>query len=216
MLTGMTAPRNVLERVYTELERWGLCMQVDNRLPSVTRLVAGEAIQGSWWGHPKGHLIFAVLEELDDSEDVTFVKLVSTKITLVHRKLWPELLAVASSREPWQLRGLSKVVRDLLAIVQDRGKVRVDALPGPTESKRWLEAARDLERRLLVHTRQEHTESGVHARVLQTWAHWRKNAALRRRRPPVRRAQEHFERILSEWHEVYGSRATLPWAGKAH
>ncbi len=33
-------------------------------LPNLAEHVAGEPIRGSWWGHPSGHEIFAVLTRL--------------------------------------------------------------------------------------------------------------------------------------------------------
>jgi hypothetical protein len=60
-------------------------------LPNVAQLVAGEPIKGSWWGHPRGHEIFGVINELADSPDVVRLRLVRKKVTLVHRRLWPAL-----------------------------------------------------------------------------------------------------------------------------
>jgi hypothetical protein len=63
--------------------------------PRLTEVIAGEPIKGSWWGHPKGHQIFAILEAVTESEDVLVCRLVDGKITLVHRRLWPALVRVA-------------------------------------------------------------------------------------------------------------------------
>ncbi|MEE9164320.1 MAG: hypothetical protein V3U17_05970, partial [Thermoplasmata archaeon] len=47
------------------LREYGLLLVVDARLPSVTGLVTGELIKGSWWGHPQSHAIFAVVEQME-------------------------------------------------------------------------------------------------------------------------------------------------------
>jgi hypothetical protein len=65
---------------------------------TLTEAIAGERIRGSWWGHPKGKLIFAVLSEVHESEDVAVCKLVEGKITLIHRRLWPALFALAGAK----------------------------------------------------------------------------------------------------------------------
>ena len=65
-------------------------------IPNVAELVAGEPIKGSWWGHPAGHEIFRVINVLADSPDVARMRLVNGKITLVHRRLWPALIRLAS------------------------------------------------------------------------------------------------------------------------
>jgi len=68
--------------------RLGLLLETDARLPSVASLIAGEPIRGSWWAHARAHEIFAALGQFDDHRDAMFTKLISGKVTLVHRKLW--------------------------------------------------------------------------------------------------------------------------------
>ncbi len=64
-------------------------------LSSLAEHVAGEPIRGSWWGHPAGHEVFAVLTRVLSSPDVIATRLVNGKITLIHRRLWPALVRVA-------------------------------------------------------------------------------------------------------------------------
>jgi hypothetical protein len=64
-------------------------------VPRLTEAIAGGPIEGSWWGHPKGHEIYAVLEDVTSSEDVLVCRAVNGKVTLVHRRLWPALIRVA-------------------------------------------------------------------------------------------------------------------------
>ena len=72
-------------------------------IPRLTEVIAGEPIKGSWWGHPKGHQIFAILEAVTESEDVLVCRLVKGKITLVHRRLWPALVRLAERFSPGQV-----------------------------------------------------------------------------------------------------------------
>ena len=72
-------------------------------VPRLTEVIAGEPIKGSWWGHPKGQQIFAILETVTDSEDVLVCRLVKGKITLVHRRLWPALVRLADHFSPDQI-----------------------------------------------------------------------------------------------------------------
>jgi hypothetical protein len=64
-------------------------------LPNLAEQIAGEPIRGSWWGHPAGREIFAVLGRLLATSDVVATRLVEGKITLVHRRVWPALVRVA-------------------------------------------------------------------------------------------------------------------------
>ena len=45
-------------------------------VPSLVEAIAGAPVRGSWWGHPKGKLIFNVSSALAEHEDVLALKLV--------------------------------------------------------------------------------------------------------------------------------------------
>ena len=75
-------------------------------LPNVAEMIAGEAIRGSWWGHPAGHAIYAALNGLAESPDVVRTRLVNGKVTLVHRRLWPALARVADTFPPKQVAAI--------------------------------------------------------------------------------------------------------------
>ncbi len=64
-------------------------------VPNLAEQIAGEPIRGSWWGHPAGREIFAVLNRLLASEDVVATRLIEGRVTLVHRRIWPALVRVA-------------------------------------------------------------------------------------------------------------------------
>ncbi len=64
-------------------------------VPKLVDAIAGEAVKGSWWGHPQGKRIFAVLQSLASHEEILTCRLVGDKITLVHRRLWPALAAAS-------------------------------------------------------------------------------------------------------------------------
>ncbi|MGB6689452.1 MAG: hypothetical protein WBE76_16585 [Terracidiphilus sp.] len=143
------------------LARHGLLMKADAKLPSVTTLIAGEPVKASWWAHPLAHTIFFALRDLADHPDVLLLKLVAGKDTFVHRRFWPEVVAIALSNEPWQARRLSSEATPLLKKVNAAGSLECE---GP--------AARLLESRLLAHGIQVHTHEGHHRKRLETWKHW--------------------------------------------
>ena len=190
-----------LAEVRRSLAEGGLLMLHDARWPSLTALVAGKPIRGSWWGHPAGQEIFRVASALEDDGDVAFVPLIAGKMVLVHRALWADLAAVGESREAWQLRGLDRASQALLAEVDQAGHLRASGTP-----------AKALARALLVHAAQVHTERGAHATELQTWQSFRKEHRLGRRRPVAvaRLALESaVERALGA-----GAVADLPWRAR--
>jgi hypothetical protein len=65
-------------------------------VPNVAQFIAGEPIRGSWWGHPAGKEIYAVLNALDESGDVVSTRLISGKITLLHARVWPSIVRVSA------------------------------------------------------------------------------------------------------------------------
>lgn len=86
------------------IERHGaVLVSAKGALPRLTEAIVGEPIRGSWWAHPQGKQIFAVLRALEHSADVLACKLVDDKITFVHRRLWPALVRCAARIGPERL-----------------------------------------------------------------------------------------------------------------
>ena len=187
------------------LEEHGLLLESDARLPSIAALVAGAPIKGSWWSHPKGRAIFAACGLLADDPDALITKLVGGKVTYVHRRLWAPLLSVARAQEAWQTRGLTPKARALLKLVAAEGSIRADRAGAKGRD------AAELERRLLVHSESEHTESGAHQRVLETWEHWARRAKFRAAAMDPGRGRALLEEALAAMNARSGALASLPW-----
>jgi hypothetical protein len=77
--------------------------------PTLTEAIAGEAIKGSWWGHPQGKRIFRILEQVSNHPDIAACRLAGDKLTLVHRRLWPALAAAAPLIAPQRLARVTQV-----------------------------------------------------------------------------------------------------------
>jgi hypothetical protein len=185
------------------LEERGVLLRQDLALPCATTLIVGEPIRGSWWGHPENKLIYDTLGQLED--ETARVKLLNEKVTLVHRRLWPELVAVGESRAEWQLRSLSKGARKILDQV-DR-PLRADELDVDATGKARHELIAELERKLLVHGHDLHTERGFHVRVLEPWSAWQKEHGVKSELTSVSSAMQAFERAIEGW-----TGARLPWS----
>lgn len=86
------------------VEREGIVLQAARGpVPNLAEAIAGGAIRGSWWGHPKGREIFRVAEVVCSSPDVLVCKLVGGKVTYVHRRVWPALVRLSSRFQKRQL-----------------------------------------------------------------------------------------------------------------
>jgi hypothetical protein len=193
------------ECVLTALKQYGLLLLTDSALPNLCRLVAGERLRGSWWAHPRAQEIFQVYGALEDHPDVLILKLISGKVTYIHRTLWPQIVAVGRARDPWQLQGLSAVARKLLAAV-DQAPVE------PAREK--AAAARELDVRMLVFSSQFHSESGAHVRRLESWDHWSNRTRWSPDGTTPASARKALEERIANLNHEFAGRGRLPWQGK--
>jgi len=78
------------------IEEQGVVLQsARGPVPNVAQFIAGEPIRGSWWGHPAGKEIYAILNVVDDSADVVSTRLINHKVTLLHARIWPNVVRVS-------------------------------------------------------------------------------------------------------------------------
>ena len=203
-----SASRRTLE----ELHKRGLLLESDRSLPSVTWLVNGGPVYGSWWAHRLSHEIYIVCQRLRRHVDVTVAMVLSQKLTYVHRRLWPHLYAIGTGSESWQFEGLSESAKMLLERVCEHGALRLDQ-PGMKMSRKELaKDARSLELRLLVLASDIHTESGEHVKQLESWQHWRARMDFKPAASLVpAHARTEFDRIVARLYAEFGSTPSLPW-----
>lgn len=178
----------------------GLLLLQDKQLPNIVTLVTGETPRTSWWSHPKGRRVFAVVTELADHPDVLFTKLLHSKVTLVHRKLWRALLTIVAAGEEWQSRGLSAAARRLLASANE----------SQTPVVASGAAVKELEVRLLAHTKEVHSESGKHEVIVEPWAAWARHAKVKPLRS-IADAKQHIEAAVKA---IGADLTALPWADR--
>jgi hypothetical protein len=75
-------------------------------VPNLVDAIAGERVEGSWWGHAAGKRVFHLANELEDSSDILWCRLVDGKRTLVHRRIWPALARMAGELDPERIASL--------------------------------------------------------------------------------------------------------------
>jgi hypothetical protein len=203
-----------LQRARHSLLKYGLLLHSDLRFPNLVNIVAGETVHGSWWGHPKAHLIFHVAGMLSKDPDVLLTKLVSGKETYVHRRYWSEFLSVATSRDSWQLAALTDSARFLLKEVESREEVRTDHLAHEVDVdlKTLGDAARLLERRLLVCGEDVHTPRGFHAKFLRSWRRWMFSVDFNPDTVNVVEAKKSLEARVNGLNREFSATGSLPWS----
>lgn len=199
--------------ILTALQDYGLLLETDVKLPSVANLIAGEAVRGSWWSHKNAQQIFGVLQEVANHKDVLIMKVVSGKVTFVHRKLWSNLVTIGNARETWQLKNLSPGASTILERVDQEGSVITNKVAWSDKMKprKLGDAVRELEKRLLIHTAEFHSESGAHAKELESWKHWIDRSRFKPKALTLAAAKEKIEQIIAGLNEQFSATATLPW-----
>ena len=205
--------RKQFDKVFLQLERFGLLLLSDASFPSVSGLVTNEKLRGSWWAHKEAQTIFAVSEMLEDHKDVLIMKLISGKVTFVHRELWGRIYSIGVAREDWQLNNLSSAAKLLLKAVEAEGLLQTNTI-GKKFGPKPGETARELELRLLVHAEQKHSESGAHTKVLQTWETWAERAGFRSRTKSAPTAKRFLEERLAQINKDHNCSGSLPWTNK--
>lgn len=182
------------------VDRNGVMLVHDAVLPSVTGLVVGAPVTGSWWSHPMANQIYNALGEIEDQ--LATVKLVRKKDTLVARRLWGDLAGLGMSRSAWQLKGLDPQAEALLA--------EIDASDAPVAvDKARRELAKSLATRLLVCATEVHTDAGHHIKIYWSWKLW---ASTQHVMPATdaAAAANVFRAIVAQWPSV-GRSKLLPW-----
>ena len=144
-------------RAGTRSPRRAILVQ-DATLPSVTTIVTGEPVRGSWWAHEQAHSIFDVLEALEPDATVRQARRPEADARAPldsGRRSQPS----AATGAPWQFDGLGADARAVVDQV-DRGRragarrhARRRGRPRPR-----ADVVRDVERRLLAPRRR-----GAHA-----------------------------------------------------
>ena len=206
----MTAnSRQQFDKCFHKLQQLGLLLVSDSFFPSVYQLIAGDSRKGSWWANEKAHTIFAVNEMLEDHPDVMVMKLISEKVTFVHRDLWERIYSIGVAREEWQLKKLSPAAKSLLKTLDEEQALQTNKLAFGAKP------VQELEQRMLVHTAQVHTESGKHAKVLKTWNAWAREIGFRVRPKSPEASRGLIEQRVTEINNNYpGAKGTLPWTAK--
>jgi len=192
-----------LDDLVHRLQEFDLLLSTDPKFPSVSGLVVGDVGGRSWWAHPQAKQMYSLSCALFDHPDVLLVKLISGKVTYIHRPLWPAIFAVGTAREPWQMDGLSKEAEALLKKTDTGSKVESSG-----------DVVRQLEARLLVRATSVHTERGFHMKEVQSWPAWAASVHLGKVKLTSVQARAQLESVVDRLNRQFGASAWLPWQTK--
>ena len=98
---GGPAPLRTVDDALGFVRRHGVVLvSARGAAPCLVEAIVGAPVAGSWWAHPHGRRIFALVTATSEAEDVLVCRLVDGKLTMVHRRLWPSLVRLAPSLRP--------------------------------------------------------------------------------------------------------------------
>jgi hypothetical protein len=159
--------------VVAAVTEMGLLFLSDPKRGNAIQILTGEFPRGSWWSHPDAHRIYDILQDVEGHPDLLSTKLLSGKVTFVHRRLWPALLAVVAvtPRETWQVTGLSPGASQWLAAL-DQAALSVSEVAQPSRT-----IIKEVEARLLARGESIHTSEGRHETRLEPWSTWARRLA---------------------------------------
>jgi len=208
------AIKTLQRRVESALSSYGLLLESDELLPSVVKLVAGEALRGSWFEHPRGRDVFETVRALNAHPDSMQTRLVSGQVTYVHRNFWPYLASVGTAREAWQREGLDAQALGLLERVNAAGEYSFE---DQEEARALAPVVRALEERMaLVGELRE--EGSRPVKWLRSWDHWVEdvgNGGGLGARPTPERARKLLGVVLDELNGEFGAAGRFPWEAGA-
>lgn len=75
-------------------------------IPNFLELLLNEPVKGNWWAHPKGKFLYKMTRAVRDDPNILVCRLISGKITYVHRRLWPALIRLSHKLPPDRLAWL--------------------------------------------------------------------------------------------------------------
>ena len=108
------------------VEQHGIVLEAarHRHIASLAEAIAGEALHGNGWSHPRRRAIFVTTRALRASLQILVCRLVEGKISFVHSRLWPALIRLSDRFAP-------HCVARLHETPTQRGRHRVDETPFP-------------------------------------------------------------------------------------
>jgi hypothetical protein len=97
-------------------------------------------------------------------------------------------------------------------LVTKHGEIASNDLPlGDRRPGQIGDAIRELERRLLIHSKEIHTPAGAHAKLLSTWECWMEGAGPLEADWDAEDAKHQFEERIAALNRKHRGNGRLPW-----
>lgn len=207
-MENLKNPSVMGKKIFKLLEREKILLLQDKEFPSIVTGIIGKQVHGSWWGHPMANPIYNGLMWLEHNRPILIVKLISGKVTYLHESLFSDIYSIVSKPRDWQLKNLKEDELTLLEYIVKREKITSDDPQLIKLFKDYKKAITTLEKRLLLYSSEEHTDSGKHIKEFGIW----KNSKISISSPgDYIESQNNIEAIVANLCKKSGAKIKLPW-----
>ena len=201
-------PKVMGKKILSLLEKDKILLLQDKSFPSIVSKIIGQNIVGSWWGHPMANPIYNGLRWLEDHHPVLIIKLISGKVTYVHESLFADIYSIVREPRDWQLKKLNDDDQAVLKYIQKKKKVVSNDPQLMNLVKDAKKSLLNLEKKLLVYSSEEHTESGKHIKEFKIW----KDSKISASKPgdytsALKKIEKHITKLSGDTRE----KVKLPW-----
>lgn len=208
-MENLKNPSVMGKKISKLLQKNKILLLQDKSFPNIVSKIVNEKISGSWWGHPLANPIYNGLNWLEHNQNVLLIKLLDGKVTYVHESLFSDFYSIVSQARDWQLSKLKSDELNLLKYVSKKNKVLSD---DPKLKELVVDSKKSfsvLEKKLLLYSSEEHTESGKH---IKEFLPWKKSKIFTKSVNDYEVAKSKINTIVQKLNEESGSKIKLPWS----
>lgn len=196
------------KKIYKLLEADKILLLQDKSFPNIVSKIVNEKISGSWWGHPLANPIYNGLGWVEHNRNILIIKLIDGKVTYIHESLFADIYSIVSETRDWQLKKLKPDELKLLKYIAKKNKVLSDDPKLKELVKDSKKSFATLEKRLLVFSSEEHTDSGKH---VKEYMPWKKSKIATKKIPDYERAKANMNKIVTKLCQQSNAKVKFPW-----
>jgi hypothetical protein len=201
-------PVQMGKKIFKLLEKYELLLVQDKIFPNIVTEITGEKITGSWWGHPLANPIYNGLQWLEHNRPILTIKLIDGKVTYIHENLFTDIYSIVYKSRDWQMKKLKDEDQQILKYVSKNKKISSDD-PGLVKlSKDPKKSFANLEKKLLIYSVEEHTDSGKHIKKYMPWV---KSKITISKPNDYLASKDNIEKIVAALNKKSGATVKLPW-----
>ena len=207
-MTDLKDPAVMGKKIYKYLQENKIVLLQDKSFPNIVTYIVGRKIKGSWWGHPLANPIYNGLNWLEKNKIFLSVKLIDGKVTYLHKSLISDFYSIVKKPRDWQLKNLKEDDLKMLQHISQNSIIFSDDETLKLVVNEPKKNLSTLEKKLLIHSVEVHTSSGMHVKKIMTWKNSNISCSSKK---DYLSAKFEIEKIVFKLCEKTGAKVKLPW-----